>query len=132
VTGPDLRITAAAEFLNHARKHRPGELSASQLVREDAELRRQLGQVLDVVGDAPQNVVRFPGPASPPRGSMAYDAALALDALAVAAEYRRYRASLPCQACERAPDGVCDDHVTDAERASEYDDLADRIREQTS
>ena len=107
-------------------------------MRECAELRRLLGQVLDVIGETttvagqvPQNVIRFPSPAEAAPGTLDHDAALALDALAVAAEYRRYRASLPCEACGRAPDSLCVDHATDAERANEYDNLADRIREVT-
>jgi hypothetical protein len=59
--------------------------------------------------------------------------AVALDALEVAAEYRRYRADhAPCDACYRASAGFCDDHATDLERAAEYDELAGQIREPSS
>ena len=45
----DPRLTAAREFLDGARGRKVGQLPASVLLREDAELRRQLGQVLDVI-----------------------------------------------------------------------------------
>jgi hypothetical protein len=53
--------------------------------------------------------------------------AIVLDALAVAAEYRRYRASLTCQACNDHPAGLCEDHQADLDAAGEYDELAGRI-----
>lgn len=45
------RVTAAREFLTGARKRRVGELPPSLLMREDAELRRQLGHVLGYLGE---------------------------------------------------------------------------------
>jgi hypothetical protein len=56
-------------------------------------------------------------------------AATALDALDVASEYRRYRASLTCEACTIHPAGLCEEHATDLDRAEEYDQLARRIRD---
>lgn len=47
----DQRVTYAREFLTGARKHKVAELPPSVLMREDAELRRQLGQVLDVAAE---------------------------------------------------------------------------------
>jgi len=131
----DTRLTAAREFLAAARKHKVAELPPSLLMRECAELRRLLSQVLCVIGEEPAaggrqvtgNVVEFPVPATDAAGTMEYDSALALDALAVAAEYRRYRASENRRAFtpgEPVPD-------FDLRRADEYDDLADRIREVT-
>ena len=58
-------------------------------------------------------------------------AATALDALEVAAEYRRYRASLTCEDCAASPTEVCAGHETDLDRADEYDTLAGRIAEAT-
>lgn len=58
----------------------------------------------------------------------AADLATVLDALDFAAEYRRYRASLTCEACSAAPAEVCGDHAADVERAAEYDALAERLR----
>jgi hypothetical protein len=63
-----------------------------------------------------------------PAVTLGYDqAATALDALAVAAEYRRYRASLTCEACAQHPAELCEDHAADLDRADEYDRLAAQI-----
>lgn len=48
----DPRVTAAREYLTGIRQHKVAALPPSVLVRECAELRRQLGQVLDAVGQA--------------------------------------------------------------------------------
>ena len=48
----DQRVVMAREFLAGARKRKVAELPPSLLMREDAELRRQLGQVLDVIDSA--------------------------------------------------------------------------------
>jgi hypothetical protein len=53
----------------------------------------------------------------------------ALAALDVAAEYRRYRADLPCDRCDASPQGCCDDHMADLEAADAYDHLAAEIWE---
>jgi hypothetical protein len=45
----DQRLTAAREYLGHAREVKLDRLPPSALMRFAAELRRQLGQVLDVV-----------------------------------------------------------------------------------
>jgi hypothetical protein len=50
-----------------------------------------------------------------------------LDCLAVAAEYRRYRASLTCQACADHPAELCEDHQADLDAADAYGELAGRI-----
>ncbi len=69
-------------------------------------------------------------------GKAAADAALTsnqtttvADALEVAAEYRRYRASLTCEACAASPTEVCPDHEADLDRADEYGALARQITE---
>jgi hypothetical protein len=56
-------------------------------------------------------------------------AATAVDALEVAAEYRRYRASLACEACAARPAELCEDHAADLDRAEDYDRLAARLAE---
>jgi hypothetical protein len=133
-------VVAAREFLAGARRRKIAEMPPNLLMHECAELRRLLGQVLDTLGEAtagtgqetPENVVEFPAqvrdePGSDEQGSEEHDAALALDALAVAAEYRRYRAAENRRVFtpgEPVPD-------TDLKRADEYDALADRIREAT-
>ena len=45
----DQRVTAAREYLDYARKVHVADFPHSPLTRMAAELRRQLGQVLDVV-----------------------------------------------------------------------------------
>jgi hypothetical protein len=55
------------------------------------------------------------------------DEATVLDALAVAGEYRRYRASLTCEACATHPAELCDEHQADLDGAEAYDDLAGRM-----
>ena len=48
----DLRVRAAREYLAAIRKHKVNEQPLTVLVRECAELRRLLGQVLDYVAQA--------------------------------------------------------------------------------
>ena len=50
-------------------------------------------------------------------------AATAVDALEVAAEYRRYRAGLTCDDCVHHPAELCEDHQADLDTADEYDAL---------
>ena len=47
----DRRVVYARRFLADARRHEPGALPADDLASEDAELRRCLGWVIDVVDD---------------------------------------------------------------------------------
>ena len=53
--------------------------------------------------------------------------ATVLDALDVAGEHRRHRASLSCGDCAQEPGGLCSDHAADLIRAGEYDDLAAQL-----
>ena len=55
------------------------------------------------------------------------DVATVLDALAVAAEYRRYRAGVTCEACTVHPAALCEACATDLDAADAYDELAGRI-----
>jgi hypothetical protein len=57
----------------------------------------------------------------------ASDQATVLDALAAAAEYRRYRTSLTCQACAEHPAELCEDHQADLDAAEAYEDLTARL-----
>lgn len=110
----DQRVTMAAEFLAGARKRKVAELPPSLLIREVAELRRQLGQVLDVAGHA-----------------------IALDdgqrevlaqALADALDYRDLRVnSGQCHDCEEHPAALCEDHAADLELTDAYLALADEL-----
>jgi hypothetical protein len=47
----DQRVTSAREFLAGARRRKVDQLPPSLLMRECAELRRLLGQVLDVLAE---------------------------------------------------------------------------------
>jgi hypothetical protein len=47
----DQRVVYAREFLSGARRRKVAELPPSVLMREDAELRRVLGQVLGYLGE---------------------------------------------------------------------------------
>jgi len=111
----DQPATGAREYLDCARQRKVTELPPSLLIPECAELRRLLGQLLDVLGQA----VTLDGD----------QAATVLDALGFASEYRRYRASLTCEACATHPAELCEDHATDLDRAEEYDRLARQIRD---
>jgi len=126
----DRQLAAAREFLDSVSRRPAAGLPPSVLAREDAELRRQLGQVLDVAGEA----TAVAGLLCDAVAAVVYEldlgeAALVVDALEVAAEYRRYRADLSCDLCSLSAAGVCDGHAADIERAAEYDALADQIRE---
>jgi hypothetical protein len=100
-TTTDQRLVSAREFLTGARRRKVAELPPSLLMREDAELRRQLGQVLDVVDGAA--------------------GALGL-ALADAIAYRE--PSGYCADCETHPAGLCCDHAADLDRTDDYLHLA--------
>lgn len=50
--GADQRVTSAREYLTGIRQHKVSTLPPSVMLRECAELRRQLGQVLDVIDQA--------------------------------------------------------------------------------
>jgi hypothetical protein len=49
--GADQRVAAARKYLGYARKIQVADLPHSALMRMAAELRRQLGQVLDVIAE---------------------------------------------------------------------------------
>jgi hypothetical protein len=51
----DQRVTSAREFLDGARRRKVDQLPPSLLMRECAELRRLLGQVLDVLAERQAN-----------------------------------------------------------------------------
>lgn len=109
----DARVTAAREYLDGARRRKVTELPPSLLVRECAELRRCLGQVLDVL-DGGQVLAEA-------------DRATVLGGLAVAAEARRYQASITCVRCAEHPADLCEDCAAQLDAADAYDELAGRI-----
>lgn len=53
-----------------------------------------------------------------------------LDALDEAGEGRHARADRECGDCDTSPDGLCDDHSGDLERASRYDAIARQLRQE--
>jgi hypothetical protein len=104
----DLRVPQACEFLAAARKRKVSELPPSVMLRELAECRRQLGQVLDVVR---ANV------------SLSDDQLVLLgQVIADAVTYRD--PSGVCPDCDASPAALCDDHAEDLDRTDAYLALA--------
>ena len=102
------RVMSAREFLDGVRKRKVAELPPSLLMRDLAECRRQLGQVLDVIGEQPAL-------------STAQLATLG-QALADAVEWRQPAGV--CHDCDAEYGGLCYDHAGDEERADAYLALA--------
>jgi hypothetical protein len=128
----DQRVTSAREYLDSARRRKVTQLPPSLLMRECAELRRLLSQALDVIAEDASALeearAALLSSYAQPAVTLGQDqAAIALEALEVAAEYRRFRASVTCQACADHPAELCDDHQADLDEADEYDALAARI-----
>jgi hypothetical protein len=82
----DQRVTSAREYLGHARNIKVGDLPRSAVMRLAAELRRQLGQVLDVIGELATTAVRPDGSAQ----LSVTDVQTALSALAAATWWAEY------------------------------------------
>jgi hypothetical protein len=100
--------TNAREYLGYARQVKVGDLPRPAVVRLAAELRRQLGQVLD---------------------AMQADVALTDDqlvtlgqALADAITYRDPQGI--CTTCDATPGELCDDHADDVDKTDAYLQLA--------
>jgi hypothetical protein len=101
----DLRVPQAAEFLAGARRRKVTELPPSVLMRELAETRRQLGQVLDVV-----------------RASVALtDEQLIILSQAIG-DALAWRAPDTCRDCGQG--ALCDDHAADVHWRDAYWRLA--------
>ncbi|HTW00240.1 MAG TPA: hypothetical protein VMF87_08050 [Streptosporangiaceae bacterium] len=97
----DQRIVYAREFLAGARKRKVAELPPSVLIREDAELRRVLGQLLDVISESAEVLGH---------------------ALDDAIDWRT--PGLSCSDCEDSPSAPCSDHASDAALVDRYFALA--------
>lgn len=108
----DQRVTSAREFLAGARRRKVTDLPPSLLERECAELRRLLGQMLDVVDEATTLT-----PA---------DLRTVRDALDVAADTKRDSAA-NCPDCPHTEGGLCTTCDSRLTRADEYDNLAARL-----
>ena len=106
----DQRVTTARAYLAGIRKHNAADLPFSVLLREAAELRRQLGQVLDAV-DGMVTIT-------------AADVPAVMGALADAATLLERRAGQWCGSCETSPAGCCDQHLDDLDAATRYKSLA--------
>jgi len=112
VTG-DMRVTAAREYLDAIRPYKVSTRPLSVLQREAAELRRMLGQVLDVAEH------QAPALTAAKWGTV-------LAALGDAAEHLRERAAW-CPECEASPAALCDGCALRLSRADDYEQLAAAI-----
>jgi len=118
----DYRVVQAREFLDTIRPYKVANRPLSVLRREDAELRRILGQLLTLVDDyeyeerreAVTHLTVWGGAHITPEGVLVLAQALA-DALA-------WRSPETCRDCTRG--ALCDDHAEDVRRRRAYQDLA--------
>jgi hypothetical protein len=124
----DQRVQIAREYLTSTRQHKVSALPLTVLLRECAELRRQLGQVLDAIGEAPAGPsgVSRNGPATLTRAGLL----TVLAALDEAARLRAGRAGAWCEECQAAPDECCPMHAEDLNQALAYRQLACNLRGQ--
>ena len=108
----DPRVTAAREFLDAIRPYKVSDRPHSVLMREDAELRRMLRQLLDVIDGQPSAL------AGVQRGTLRL-------ALGDAITYREPAGS--CADCDAEPGGLCYDHAGDLDRCDAYGALAESL-----
>ena len=121
----DQRVICAREFLAGACRRRVAEMPPSVLMREDAELRRVLAQVLDVVADyedteVDENVTQIldSGDAHvAPADVLTLHVALQ-DAIAWCKD------EAYCDDCEVSPAGLCETHGARLARVPAYRALA--------
>jgi hypothetical protein len=122
----DQRVIYAREFLEGARKRQVGELPPSVLAREDAELRRLLSKLLDVVQDY-EDVELDPD---------VTQVTITGGAVLAPADLRTVSRALADAAAHREPGGYCADcgdedlcatHEADLERTNSYRALADTL-----
>jgi hypothetical protein len=122
------RVAAAREYLDAIRPHPVSGRPHSVLVREDAELRRVLGQVLDCITEAAGTQVSGMSPGGAAVLSQA-DLPQVLGALAAAAGLHEERAAGYCDECRVHPAELCGEHAGDLEAATAYRALAVRLGE---
>ncbi len=108
--GGDQRPAIARDYLVSVRRHQVTTLPPSVLVRECAELRRQLGLVLDAIDQA--------------AALTEAQRAIVLAALDEAADCREQRAASWCGDCAPAPAECCPEHLDDLDQAAAYRSLA--------
>jgi hypothetical protein len=120
---PDQRVIAAREFLDGARRRKVDELPPSVLMREDAELRRLLGKLLDVVRDYEDTELDLEVTQITIAGGVLLapaDLRTLYSALADAIAYRE-----PAEFCADCGDeGLCGAHESDLEKTNTYRALA--------
>jgi hypothetical protein len=127
----DARVSQAREFLAAAARHKVSELPPSVLVRELAEARRVLGQLLtladDFIDEDEALRARTHVEAGGDGGAWITPADMAVlaDALADAFEWRQ--PAMACADCEHVYGGHCADHAEDAEKAAAYAALAQAL-----
>lgn len=104
----DQRLVSAREFLDAIRPYKVTSRPPSVLVREDAELRRMLGQVLDVIRESV---------------SLTDDHLVTLSlALTDAIDWRT--PAMACSNCDATESGLCSDHAGDVALVDRYLALA--------
>jgi hypothetical protein len=120
----DYRVTAAREFLDAITPYPVASRPHSVLQREDAELRRILGQLLTYVDDTEDEERQHDvtgltvsgGARISPAGML-----ILASALPDAAEYREGRAGDSfCADCEAAPEGLCETHSAELDQRDVY------------
>jgi hypothetical protein len=104
----DQRVTNAREYLGYARQVKVAGLPHSALMRMAAELRRQLGQVLDAM----QADVALT------------DGQLVTLGLALGDAITYRDPQVICPDCDASPAGLCDDHAEDLDKTDAYLALA--------
>jgi hypothetical protein len=125
----DNRVTRAREYLSGARRRKVTELPPPLLERECAELRRQVGQLLDVVDEAialaadDSTGVWLDGSAT----LTPADVKTVLGALDDGSEYKRDRAN-GCPDCAFTEGGLCAACDSRLATATAYDVLARTLR----
>lgn len=107
------RVQLAREYLTGAQKRKVDQLPPSVMMRDLAETRRLLGQVLEAVNHQAPVLTEA-------------QRATILGALAVASEYKRDRAA-SCSECDASPAELCGTCEWRLARADEYDTLAREI-----
>lgn len=123
----DKRITQAREFLASARKRKVSELPPSVLVRELAEARRQVGQLLTLVDDYEAEERLLTASYLTVSGGahlVPADVEVLGQALADAIERRREHAAGECADCDTGPAGLCELAAGDLDQADAYVALA--------
>jgi hypothetical protein len=122
----DQRVTAARELLDAVMPYPVAGRPVSVLRREDAELRRMLRQLLDLLADyedAAEDETASHATLWGGAHIVAADMQAALgQALADAVSYRD--PSGACPDCEASPSGLCLDHEAGAGKAGSYRALA--------